>query len=59
MVERVALVGVDEDLFLVGIVVAKEDDRAVHQPQLVRVAGLDQAVADPEAVAHRSLAVVG
>ena len=39
------------------IVGAEEDDRAVHQPQLVRVAGLDQPVADPEALADGFRAV--
>ena len=55
--QRAALVAVDDDRFLLGVVLAEEDDRAVHQAQLVRVAGLDQAVADPEALAQRRPAV--
>ena len=42
-----------------GSSLAEEDDRAVHQPEVVRVAGLDQAVADPEAVARAPAAPSG
>src|SRR5690349_12132767 len=47
------VLGVNIDLLGLGVVGAEEDDRAVHQPEVVRVAGLDQAVSDPEAVAER------
>ena len=52
-----AVVGVDDDLLLLGIVSTEEDDRAVHQPEVVRVAGLDQTVTDPEAVVDGATAV--
>src|SRR6476469_10245231 len=32
--QRLALIGIDEDLFGVGVVGAQEDDRAVHQAEL-------------------------